>query len=121
MDKQHPDVFFSFKNADGDLVLRIYTRMTARGLTVWLDKPNRRAGFPWIHKMEKAITNSASPAILIRVPGIAPTQQLEVQKCLDAYTKRQIPIIPGLHPGAAAPKGLKHFLSGFHAVSLLGG
>lgn len=121
MDKQQPDVFFSYNNADEALVLEVYTRVIARGLTVWLDKPNMRVGFPWIRKMEEAITTSASAAILIGLAGIGPTQQLEVQKCIEEYTKRQIPIIPVLLPGAPAPQNLTHFLSGFQAVSMQGG
>lgn len=119
--REQPDVFFSYNNADEALVLEIYRRVTARGLTVWLDKPNMAAGFPWIQKTEEAIKSAASAAILIGAAGIGPTQQLEVNKFVEEHTKRQIPIIPVLLPGAPPPKDLPYFLSSFHAITMPAG
>jgi hypothetical protein len=112
------DVFLSYNRKDKEGAVELYEHLIARELKIWLDEPKLAAGFPWIDGVEQAIQAAVSTAILVGKSGMGPSQEMEAKWCVQESTRRLLPVIPVLLPGASGSPKLPLSLSGFTWVDL---
>jgi tetratricopeptide (TPR) repeat protein len=106
------DVFLSHNSCDKAQVepIALWLRDVAR-LRVAFDRWILRPGLPWQPELERAISASAAAIVFHGPHGLGPWEDPEAQLFLDLATKRPIPVIPALLPGAPDDVEVKPFLS----------
>lgn len=112
------DVFLSHNSTDSSVVAGIATQLGSRGIKVWLDTQECKAGTLFQEKIEQGIRNSKAVAIMIG-PGImGPWVRAELRVSLDENATRQIPVIPVLLPNAPETPDVPVFLKQFTWVDM---
>jgi len=112
------DVFLSYNSKDKQEVRELKRRLSAEGLTAWLDEDELQPGVPWQRLLEAGIRASKSVAVLVGKDGLGPWENEEMQAALILATTNQRPVIPVLLPGAHLQSKLPMFLENRTWVNL---
>jgi hypothetical protein len=96
------DVFLSHKSSNKPSALQLAGILKARGLRVWIDVEELPPGSPWRERLEQAIHDSRSIAVIVGADGIGAWQGEEVDVALRLAVQDHRPIIGVLIPGAPA-------------------
>ncbi len=115
------DVFLSHNSRDKPMVRELAEALRGRGLRVWFDEWELVPGRPWQEAIEEVIETVGSAAVLVGKDGLGPWEIPEMRACLSECTKRGLPVIPVLLPGAPKRPRLPLFLKRFTWVDLRGG
>lgn len=115
------DVFLSHNSQDKPAVIALADLLVERGLSVWLDAWELVPGQPWQEAVEDIIATTRSSAVLVGGDGMGPWQDREMRTCLTQFTRRRLPVIPVLLPGAARCPELPLFLAEMTWVDLRNG
>jgi energy-coupling factor transporter ATP-binding protein EcfA2 len=119
MNAQSTDVFLSYNSQDHVAVEAGARRLSAYGLTVFLDRWYLLPGRPWPRALEEILDACHSICIFLGPHGMGRWQQREKALALDRQTRDPaFPVIPVLLPGADPALG---FLSLNTWVDLRGG
>ncbi|WP_181017484.1 TIR domain-containing protein [Methylobacterium sp. V23] len=96
------DVFLSYSRRDRDMALTVRDRLKSDGVQVFFDEDSLTAGLSWMRKIERAIDESRSVAILLGPAGLGNTQQYEREYALlKATMEAGLRVVPVLLPGCA--------------------
>lgn len=99
------DVFLSHNSTDKPAVESLAHRLRAEGIELWLDEWNLIPGNPWQEKIEQALNECRSCAVLIGPSGIGPWQNAEMRAAIHRrISKGNFRVIPVLLPGASRGK-----------------
>ncbi len=99
-------VFISHASADKDVAHALASRLRDRGLSIWLDDQNLKAGEEWNTKLREAIDQSRLCLVLLSA-DTSPSTPLLSKECHD----------PGLH---MAPLGFVGMLKGPSNLAMKG-
>jgi hypothetical protein len=112
------DVFLCYNSKDEAQVARIGQQLKERGLLPWLDVWEIRPGMRWQRELRRTIKSVKSVAVFIGPRGTGPWQELEVEAILEAFSRRNRPVIPVILKGRAGNPRLPSFLSSWHAIDM---
>src|SRR5437016_169626 len=99
------DVFLSHHTQDKPAVEALARKLSAQGLSVWLDKWNLIPGNPWQETIEQALQTCKTCAIFIGPKGQGPWQHEEMRMAIDRRVMhKDVRIIPVLLPGSERPQ-----------------
>jgi len=121
INQPHFDVFLAHNSQDKPQVRTIATKLSERGLKVWLDEDQIPPGQPFQDVIQQAIQNVRAAAIFIGSGGLGRWQRLELRALISQFVDADIPVIPVLLPGVdRIPRDLS-FLQDLNWVSFANG
>jgi hypothetical protein len=112
------DVFLSYNNEDVDMVRDIAETLASRGVKVWFDRWQIRAGSRFQDDLDGIIRSVRSSIVFVGASGIGPWQKEEIHACLRQSVHRGQAVIPALLPNAAVEPVLPLFLDHRSRVDL---
>lgn len=115
------DVFLSHNSLDKPALRELKQRLSAYGLSCWLDEDELQPGIPWQWPLEEGIRDSSSVAVLVCSDGLGPWEDEEMQAALRLAVKDKRPVIPVLMPGAPSKPKIPMFLGNRTWVDLRAG
>jgi hypothetical protein len=101
------DVFLAHHSEDKREVERLAEHLRGHGLNPWLDSEQIPPGRWFQDRIQLAIGEVRSAAIVIGKDGLGRWQTVEVRAFIEECVERELPVIPVLLPGAAIPQELK--------------
>lgn len=100
------DVFLSYNRRDEAVAHRIGDSLRAAGLRVFLDRWELTPGQDWLPRLESALSDCGSIAVVLGPHGIGAWQSREVQVALDRKAREpDFPVVPVMVEGADPPLG----------------
>jgi TIR domain/SIR2-like domain len=85
-----PVAFISYASEDLEQVVALSEKLEGRGIQVWRDKKNLRAGDNWQNQLESVITKKCDYVVVVMTPAMTRRIEGEFQWEIDAALKRQI-------------------------------
>jgi TIR domain len=93
-------LFLSYSSRDRDKVRAVHRYLSTRGVTMFFDQQNLRAGQNWPQALEQALRDSSAVAVFVGAQ-IGNWQWSEIGFALDRQANdKQFPVIPVLLDGA---------------------
>jgi len=112
------DVFLCHNSKDKPYVIEIGERLKERGILPWLDVWEIRPGMRWQRELQRNIRSVKSAAVFIGSRGTGPWQELEVERLLEEFVRRNRPVIPVILEGRQGNPRLPAFLSSWHMIDM---
>ena len=97
------DLFLSYNSRDRAVVQQVRTLLAARGLSVFFDCEDLRAGLFWFEPLQQALGRVRGVVVFLGPYGLGRWQRYEMALALDRQTKEPtFPVIPVPLPGSQA-------------------
>jgi hypothetical protein len=101
------DVFLAYHSENEVAVTRVAENLRSHGLNPWLDTEQIPPGRWFQDRIEAAINQVRSAAIVIGPEGLGRWQSVELRAFIEECVERRVPVIPVLLPKASMPPGLR--------------
>lgn len=109
------DVFVSYSHANAETVLPIVETVEERGVSIWIDRDEMRAGQTWAGQIVRAIKTSERFCLMCSEQAFASDHVRREVYLADKYGKDMVPI---RLDGAEMPEDIEYFLIGKQWVDL---
>lgn len=109
------DVFVSYSHANAETVLPIVKTVEERGVSIWIDRDEMRAGQGWAGQIVRAIKTSERFCLMCSEQAFASDHVRREVYLADKYGKDMVPI---RLDGAEMPEDIEYFLIGKQWVDL---
>jgi len=103
------EVFVSYSHANADTVLPIVQTVEERGVSIWIDRDEMRAGQGWAGQIVRAIKTSERFCLMCSAQAFASDHVRREVYLADKYGKDMVPI---RLDGAEMPEDIEYFLIG---------
>ncbi len=114
-------VFLSHNSKDKKVVVELWEKLQAAGLTVWLDIDQIPPGQNFVPRLEDGIRRSRAIVACFGPAGVGPWHDEEMQAGLRLAVSEEKPVIPVILPGAVGEPDLPMFLKSRRWVDLRSG
>lgn len=108
-------VFVSYSHANAETVLPIVETVEERGVSIWIDRDEMRAGQGWAGQIVRAIKASERFCLMCSAQAFASDHVRREVYLADKYGKDMVPI---RLDGAEMPEDIEYFLIGKQWVDL---
>jgi len=108
-------VFVSYSHANAETVLPIVETVEERGVSIWIDRDEMRAGQGWAGQIVRAIKSSERFCLMCSAQAFASDHVRREVYLADKYGKDMVPI---RLDGAEMPEDIEYFLIGKQWVDL---
>lgn len=108
-------VFVSYSHANSETVLPIVETVEERGVSIWIDRDEMRAGQGWAGQIVRAIKTSERFCLMCSEQAFASDHVRREVYLADKYGKDMVPI---RLDGAEMPEDIEYFLIGKQWVDL---
>ncbi len=109
------EVFVSYSHANAETVLPIVETVEERGVSIWIDRDEMRAGQGWAGQIVRAIKTSERFCLMCSAQAFASDHVRREVYLADKYGKDMVPI---RLDGAEMPEDIEYFLIGKQWVDL---
>ena len=109
------EVFVSYSHQNAETVLPIVETVEAKGLSIWIDKDEMRAGQGWAGQIVRAIKSAERFCLMCSEQAFASDHVRREVYLADKYGKAMVPI---KLDGAEMPEDIEYFLAGRQWVDL---
>ena len=113
-DDEH-EVFVSYSHQNAETVLPIVETVEAKGLSIWIDKEEMRAGQGWAGQIVRAIKSAERFCLMCSEQAFESDHVRREVYLADKYGKAMVPI---KLDGAEMPEDIEYFLAGRQWVDL---
>ncbi len=109
------EVFVSYSHRNAETVLPIVETVEAKGLSIWIDKEEMRAGQGWAGQIVRAIKSAERFCLMCSEQAFESDHVRREVYLADKYGKAMVPI---KLDGAEMPEDIEYFLAGRQWVDL---
>lgn len=109
------EVFVSYSHQNAETVLPIVETVEAKGLSIWIDKEEMRAGQGWAGQIVRAIKSAERFCLMCSEQAFESDHVRREVYLADKYGKAMVPI---KLDGAEMPEDIEYFLAGRQWVDL---
>lgn len=108
-------VFVSYSHQNAETVLPLVETVEARGLSIWIDKDEMRAGQSWAGQIVRAIKSAEQFCLMCSEQSFASDHVRREVYLADKYGKAMVPV---RLDSAEMPEDIEYFLAGRQWVDL---
>ena len=110
-----PEVFVSYSHSNADMVLPIVASVEDRGVSIWIDREEMRAGQTWAGQIVRAIKSAERFCLMCSAQAFESDHVRREVYLADKYGKDMLPV---RLDGAEMPEDIEYFLIGRQWIDL---